>query len=146
MLYQFFGILPYPAGISYLADVNTDFHLIYLTNLPSTTQPNDGKIYDMYKLPKNFWPLFWSTDASKINIKRDKCYIIHQLLNYGDLRAIKWLIRTYSVKTIKEIFLHHPSKNYYPEVYYFVKNILLGLEKKDLNECYYVINTPRIIR
>ena len=82
----------------------------------------------------------------QLNVQKDKVYIINQILAYGGLKEMKWLFKTYSLPTIKEVFLHHPIKTYRPQTYNFVKEILLDMEETPLIKEKYVANTPRIIR
>lgn len=96
--------------------------------------------------PKKLQAYLWSTDTNDLDLREDKNYIIHQLFAYGGIPQWQWLFKTYSFKTIIDVFLNRPAKIYRPQTYNFVKNILLLLENKKLVEEYYVINTPRIIR
>ena len=96
-------------------------------------------------LPKFLKPYFWSVNFSDLSFSNDKDYIIHQVLSFGDLKAIKWLFRAYSKATIKKSFLNRPTKIYRPQTFNFVKNFLLDLNK-NININKYVINTPRGIR
>ena len=98
------------------------------------------------RLPRFLKAYFWSVKFDELDLDKDKDYIIHQILAYGDLKAIKWLFKVYNKKEIKNSFLKKPSKIYRPQTFNFVKNILLGLEKKSLVFNKYVINTPRDIR
>lgn len=98
------------------------------------------------RLPKSLKCYFWSVNLEELNVNRDRDYIIHQVFAYGSLSAIKWLFKTYDKATIKNSFLKKPAKIYRPQTFNWVKNVLLGLEKKRLNIGQYVINTPRDIR
>lgn len=96
------------------------------------------------KIPKNLQAVLWSADVSRLDPKKDKHYIIHQILSFGSMNEIKWLFKNYSKKEIINIFMK-PFKDYRKPRFYFVKNILLGLKTWRPNERYYVKNTPRII-
>ncbi|MBI5123337.1 hypothetical protein HZA75_05770 [Candidatus Roizmanbacteria bacterium] len=89
------------------------------------------------KIPKRLQPVLWSTDVSKLDLQKDKYYIIHQILIYGRMEEINWLFKNYSKKEIIEIFLQ-PYKNYPRFIFYFVKNYLLGCQDRQLNEDAYV--------
>lgn len=97
------------------------------------------------KLPKRLKPIFWSANFDSLDFEKDAYYIIHQILVYGDIEEIKWLFKNYSKRKIIEIF-KKSFKDYRPARFYFVKNILLGLESFPLEEKNYVKNTPRLIR
>ena len=47
--------------------------------------------------------LFWSYDIESLDLKKDKDYIITQVLNYGTWEDLKWLFKIYSEKEIKEV-------------------------------------------
>lgn len=82
--------------------------------------------------------ILWSKNIKKLDLEKDKVYIIHQVLSYGNLRQIKWLFKLYPSKEIEEVFLKHPKKVYSAPVFYFVKNFILELKEKKLPEKRYV--------
>jgi len=88
--------------------------------------------------PKTLQPILWSTDVNLLNLEKNKGYIISQVLQYGDLSELQWLFRTYSRKRIKDEFLKHPTKIYFKQPFYFIKNYLLNLGKVSLDEDDYV--------
>ena len=59
----------------------------------------------------------------------DKVYIIHQLLAYGDMRAIAWLRREYPSKDIKKPFLARPMRIYRPSAFHFAAHTFLRLSR-----------------
>ena len=88
--------------------------------------------------PKSLQGILWSTDVDRLDLEKDKHYIIHQVLIYGDLSELSWLFDTYSKEEVVRVFLSGPAKLYPKEVYHFVKNYLLGLRNRDLDEQDYV--------
>ncbi len=100
----------------------------------------------MLTVPKQLQPLLWSKDINHIDSDKDKTYIIHQLFAYGRLEDILWLFKTYPSRVLVRIFTTIPYKDYTAPRFYFVKNYLLGLGDRNLNERLYVKNTPRDIR
>jgi succinate dehydrogenase flavin-adding protein (antitoxin of CptAB toxin-antitoxin module) len=50
---------------------------------------------------KNLQSFFWETDLSKIDIERNKQYIIERILELGDRDAVQWLFSKFSVAEIK---------------------------------------------
>lgn len=82
------------------------------------------------KIPKKLQPILWSVDTDKLDIQKHKGYIIHQVLRFGTLSDIKWLFQTYTKDKIRKFFLAHPSKNYAPEDFHFIKNYVLGLRER----------------
>lgn len=53
---------------------------------------------------------------------------------YGTMKQIKWLFKVYKKETVKEVFLKDPVPIYTWPIFYFIKNIVLKLRKKKLDE------------
>jgi len=47
-------------------------------------------------------PFFWETDLSKINVEKNKQYIIERILELGDMDAVQWLFSNFSLGEIKK--------------------------------------------
>lgn len=92
----------------------------------------------MDRIPQEFQPILWSVNVKNLDLEKDKNYIIHQVLMYGDLEEIAWLFKVYSKKEVKKVFEEAPMKIYSPQVFHFIKNIILGLKKKTLSPKKYV--------
>ncbi|MDP3882662.1 MAG: hypothetical protein Q8Q48_01245 [Candidatus Staskawiczbacteria bacterium] len=82
--------------------------------------------------------ILWSKDIKNIDLEKDKVYIIHQVLSYGNMKQIKNLFKIYKSKEIKDVFVNHPQKVYSPAVFKFVKKFILSLEKENLTAEKYV--------
>ena len=54
-------------------------------------------------MPGELKKYFWDTKFEELDIKKNKRYIISRLYCYGDLKAIKWIKKTYSKEDIKEV-------------------------------------------
>lgn len=80
-------------------------------------------------LSQHWQSLLWSVDIKNLDLEKDKVYIIHQILNYGDLEDWKKLFKLYSKETIKKVFINHPYRNYRPARFNFVKKFLLKIKK-----------------
>lgn len=65
-------------------------------------------------------------NVSKLDLEKDKTYIIHQVLSYGTLDEIRWLMGVYGKKTVREIFLSQPMKVYSPPAFK-LSQVLLGV-------------------
>lgn len=95
-------------------------------------------------VPKKLQAVLWSVGTDKLDLHRDKEYIIHQILAYGRWEDVVWLFNTYSRDKVKQVFVHYPSKDYTPASLKFASNILLGIDQAlDINK--YDRSTPRII-
>ena len=55
-----------------------------------------GKVADIPREP------FWDIDPAKIDLRKNKAYIIERILETGDDKAVKWLFGAYSREEIKE--------------------------------------------
>jgi len=97
------------------------------------------------KISEFLQPILWSNDIHKLDLEKDKNYIIHQVLAFGGIDAWQWLFKTYSKTEIISIFSSIPYKDYSAARYNLVKNHLLNLEDYQLNSLLYVRNTPRNI-
>ena len=53
-------------------------------------------------VPERFYSLFWDTDPSKIDLKRNARYVIERILEMGRLDAVEWLQRIYPTRLIIE--------------------------------------------
>ena len=82
----------------------------------------------MNKFPQSLQSIFWSADLQKLDLKKHKKYIIHQILQYGDIKDYLWLKKQYLLKDIKDIFIKQPESIYTYKSFNFTKKYLLGLE------------------
>lgn len=78
----------------------------------------------MRKIPKSLKGVLWSADISKMDLERDRAYIVNQVLSYGTLDEIRWLMRTYGEKIVREVFLNQPIKVYTPSAFRFSQLLL----------------------
>lgn len=92
------------------------------------------------KIPKTLQGILWSCSVEKLDLERDKNYIIHQVLAYGDLEQINWLLKIYGKEEIKKEFLSAPQNAYSPTSFIFAKDIVLGLKDISLDKERYVQN------
>lgn len=97
------------------------------------------------KIPKKLQPVLWSVDVNDLNLLKDRYYIIHQILIYGNFSDLKWLFGHYSKNEIREVFLK-PYKNYPKNIFHFVKNYVLDLKNAHLNENNYVTSIHGPVR
>lgn len=96
-------------------------------------------------IPSSLQGLLWSRRISSLDLKKDKNYIIHQVLTYGILEQIGWLEKVYTRNEIRKVFVNKPKKQYTNSSFNFVKNYLLGINQK-LSKNSYVKDLPRDTR
>lgn len=68
----------------------------------------------------------WSVNIAKLDLEKDRPYIVNQVLSYGTLNEIRWLMKTYGKDTVKQVFLKQPIKVYTPSAFRF-SQLLLGV-------------------
>ncbi len=96
------------------------------------------------KLPKRLQPVLWSVNIDRLNLKKDKYYIVHQIFAYGIMDDIYWVLENYSKQEIIKVF-KQSYKDYRRPRFYFIKDALLGLSDWHPDERLYVKNIPRVI-
>lgn len=89
-------------------------------------------------IPKRLQAILWSADIKNLDLKRDRNYIIHQILQYGTLKDIKWLFDVYSKEKVRELFVTHPNRNYAKDDLYFISRFLLDPIHVPIDENDYV--------
>jgi hypothetical protein len=99
----------------------------------------------MNKIPKDFQPILWSVDISKLDLSKNKRYVIHQILAYGAWKHLKWLFTNYKFNEIRKVFIDYPAKDYNEKNFNFIQKIVLNLPIGMVDKRYYVSTYPRII-
>ena len=77
-----------------------------------------AEIESMGKVPETFRPLFWDTDAAKIDVRKNSRYIVERVLELGGLDALIWMERFYPARKIIEVLktsrkISKKSKNFW---------------------------------
>lgn len=98
------------------------------------------------KIPQRLQAVLWSCDIKQLDLKRDRAYIIHQILIYGTMEDLKWLFKTYTKKEVVQTFIQVPYKSYSQLIYHWVKNCLLGLRQTNLDFNHYVTSIHGPVR
>ena len=62
--------------------------------------------------------LFWDTDVKKIDLKKNAQYIIERVMDFGDVKEVKWMWNFYDKKVLKKVVvnprrLRSISKNFW---------------------------------
>ena len=84
-------------------------------------------------MPEEFKKYFWDTQFEKLDIKKNKRYIISRLYCYGNLKAIKWVKSVYSKEDIKEVAIK--SRDLKPLVANYLRQ-QFNLKKEEM--AYYI--------
>ncbi len=89
-------------------------------------------------IPKSFQPILWSANIKNLDKEKDRNYIIHQVLLYGDFSDLRRLFKIYTFKEVRKVFLSSPKKIYPKPIFRLIKNFVLNLNKVNLDEEKYV--------
>jgi len=85
-------------------------------------------------LPKHLHKYFWDTDVKAVDAKKDRDYIIWKLLEYGDINDLKWMFKSFSIRSIKKILMTRrglslKAVNFWRLFFDIPKNKILCLNK-----------------
>lgn len=74
------------------------------------------------ELPEEFKKYFWDVDFKKLSFKEYKEFIAGRIIHFGNLKAIKWLIRNAGIPFIREVAktdreMDKKSRNFWAKVY-----------------------------
>lgn len=92
----------------------------------------------MNLIPASLQGVLWSQSTKQLDLQKDKTYIIHQILRFGNLEDIRWLKTAYDPETIRHTFLAIPQPVYSKASLRFVKNAILNLEEQSIDESKYI--------
>ena len=87
-------------------------------------------------MPENFKCYFWDTEFEKLDIQKNKRYIISRLYCYGDLKALRWIRENYSDEDIEDVARN--SRNLKPLVANYLRQ-QFNLKKEEM--AYYIWTT-----
>ncbi|MGB9721418.1 MAG: DUF6922 domain-containing protein [bacterium] len=73
---------------------------------------------------KKLCRLLWSANPNKVDFHKDRIYIIHQVLSWGEIEDLKLLFRIYGFDEVKKVFIKYPKKIYTFPSLKFVEIIL----------------------
>lgn len=89
-------------------------------------------------ISKSLQGVLWSSPVDKLDIDKNKVYIIHQVLMYGDFSHIRWLFDTYSKKQVKDVFLKKPQKIYTKPSLNYISKFVLGIDSDQFSSDKYI--------
>ena len=56
----------------------------------------------MKNLPKFLEEYFWDVDFAQVDLDKNRIYILKRLLEYGNMKAIRWLRKIFKTSEIRE--------------------------------------------
>ncbi len=86
------------------------------------------------KLPSYAKKYFWDIDANKLDAARHADYVVARLLQYGDVRSMRWLLAHVSSQKIRRVIMRRrglssKSANFWGLFFGIPKNKILYLKK-----------------
>ena len=87
-------------------------------------------------MPEELKKYFWDTEFEKLDIQKNKRYIISRLYCYGDLKALRWIRENYSDEDIEDVARN--SRNLKPLVATYLRQ-QFNLKKEEM--AYYIWTT-----
>lgn len=81
------------------------------------------------KLPSFLKKYFWNVDFAKLDLEKDSFFVITRLLEYGDFKAISWLLKHTKRKQIQEVIMK--SRELSPKTANFW-SLFLNLDKNKI--------------
>ena len=93
----------------------------------------------MKSLPKFLKKYFWDVEPEKINLKKNKVYVLRRILNYGDGKAVAWMYNNFKKSEIKNILCgfrgySQKSANYWALILDIPREKVLCLKKRSSKE------------
>lgn len=88
-------------------------------------------------LPKHLHKYFWDVDFKTVDKQKDKKYIIARILEYGDPKAVRWLLQSYQARSIKNVLMasrqfSEKTANFWAKYFSLSKNKVLCLNSSFL--------------
>jgi len=54
-------------------------------------------------VPERFRSLFWDTNLKNIHLRKNARYVIERILEFGDLDAVEWMQRVYTLQAVIDV-------------------------------------------
>jgi hypothetical protein len=78
----------------------------------------------MKEMPQSAKNCLWSYDIDKLNLEINKGKIIFNILNFGNMEAVKWLFNTYKKQEIVKVAVSTSETEWSKKSLNYWKNIL----------------------
>ena len=93
--------------------------------------PKNGK---SNKLPGSFKPYFWDVKFNKISLRKYPEFILGRILDFGDIRAVRWILQRVKTRDIKRYLLKSGDRQLYRQSNNFWRTIFgLPVSTKPVN-------------
>lgn len=86
-------------------------------------------------IPSYVKKYFWDVDTNKLNPNKHPYFVIERILEYGDEKALNWLLKYFKKSQLKQALLKRKnisprSANYWALIFGIPKNKILCLKKQ----------------
>lgn len=93
----------------------------------------------MMSLPVHLRKYFWEVEFEKIDLERNRAYVLQRILEYGDEEAVVWMWEQFKKAEIREALGHfrglcRKSANYWATVLDVPREEVLCLKKPSSGE------------
>ncbi|MBN1445183.1 MAG: hypothetical protein JW957_03645 [Candidatus Omnitrophica bacterium] len=93
----------------------------------------------MKKLPSFLKKYFWDVSFEKIDLQKNREYVLKRILDYGDERAVAWMYRNFKKSEIKKTLSEfrgysQKSANYWALMLNVPREEVLCLKKRSSKE------------
>jgi len=88
--------------------------------------------------PSHLQSILWSIGTDQLDLDKNRNYIIHQVLMYGQLSDINWLFEQYPHQEIQQVFLEHPQPIYTKPALNFLTKFILNLTPQQIDWSKYI--------
>ena len=93
----------------------------------------------MRKLPELLKEYFWDVEFEKIDLHKQKVFILKRLLEYGNEKAVAWMWRNFKKAEIKDALSNYrgysqKSANYWALLLNIPKEKVICLKRRSLKE------------
>lgn len=67
-----------------------------------------------HRVPNSFAPILWSHELARVDVVRHRKLLIAQAMNYGNLHHLRWLIRQYGRRGVRQTLQRMPASSLRP--------------------------------
>ena len=89
----------------------------------------------MRKLPAFLKEYFWDVDFRKLDLEKDRIYILKRILDFGDERAVTWMFKNFKKSEMRNFLINFrdcstKSANYWALILGLPRNEVLCLKER----------------
>lgn len=85
------------------------------------------------RLPDFLRPLLWDVAFHTLSPEKHQTYICLRIMEYGDLNALRWMLRYYGKRRLREWLVARHGRGLSPRVLHFWR-LVLNIPKRTVDE------------